>query len=124
MSDRPAPRSKRTVGRLSVETAQQGDRHTVALKGDLDASAAPFLEEMLAEICSGGAKELVLDLGGIEFIDSTGLNTILRARELCREHLCHFFLTPVQPRARRLFELTRVIDKLFFRKPSLEGSDQ
>ena len=65
----------------------------------------------------------MIDLGGVEFIDSTGLNAILRARELCQEHQCHFYLTPVQPPARRLFELTRVMDKLLSRKPSPKGSD-
>jgi anti-anti-sigma factor len=69
----------------------------------------------MIEACAGGAKELVLDMGGVEFIDSSGLNAILRGKVLCEEQDCAYSLTPAQRPAQGVFEATGVIDRLPFR---------
>jgi anti-anti-sigma factor len=89
----------------------------VILAGELDLATAPQLEAMTEQLCSNGARELVLDLREVAFIDSTGLRAILRAREHCEGHRCELFLTPGQPAVQRLFELTGVLDRLPFLEP-------
>jgi anti-sigma B factor antagonist len=102
---------------FSIEDRQEGERHTLLLKGDLDMAGAPALEGMLQELCAGGARELVIDLRQLNFIDSTGLNAILRSKTLCEESLCDLGLIPGGKRVQRVFELTRVLDRLPFRNP-------
>ena len=101
---------------LSIHNSQQGDRHTLSLTGELDIASAPMLEAKAKQLFSEGARELVLDLGSLEFIDSSGLNSILRVRALCEEHMCDFALTPGERPIQRLFEVTRLIDRLPFRR--------
>jgi anti-sigma B factor antagonist len=115
VSDQTSSVSARSMGRLTIQTSVHGDRHLVVLGGELDIGSAPVLEATMAEACAAGAKELVLDMGGVEFIDSSGLNAILRGKALCEELECSYSLTPAQRPAQGVFETTGVVDRLPFR---------
>ena len=101
---------------LSIRGDREGDRYTLGLTGELDIASAPALEAKARQLFAEGAQQLVLDLSRLEFIDSSGLNAILRVRALCEEHMCEFALTPGQQPVQHLFEVTRLIDRLPFRK--------
>jgi anti-anti-sigma factor len=113
---------------LGISRHDDGSRHTLALRGELDITSARELERHVQQLCSQGQGELVLDLGELEFIDSAGLSAILRVRALCQEQMLEFCLMPGERRVQRLFEVTRLIDRLPFRKPRRrergEGSPQ
>lgn len=64
---------------FETNTSQFGSLSVVVVKGDIDAKTAPRLEAVLAEF--SGAHVLV-DLDEVDFIDSTGLRTLTRARSL------------------------------------------
>jgi anti-sigma B factor antagonist len=98
--------SRGAIGRLRMLTRVHGERHVIVLSGELDIASAQMLEATLEEACSAGATELVLDLAGIEFMDSTGLRAILRGRTLCEEHHCGYRLTPAQRPVERTLEVT------------------
>jgi anti-sigma B factor antagonist len=108
------------MARLTIKsrlnTCVHGDLHTVALVGELDIGSAPLLERTLADLCSSGAKQITVDLAGVEFMDSSGMNAILRSRMLCEEHECDLSLTPARRSVRRVFEVARVLEKLPFRR--------
>jgi anti-sigma B factor antagonist len=115
VSDRTSSVVGRSMGRLTMQASVHGDRHLLVLSGELDIGSAPMLEATMAEACAAGAEELVLDMGGVEFIDSSGLKAILRGKVLCEEHDCSYSLTPAQRPAQGVFETTGVIDRLPFR---------
>jgi anti-sigma B factor antagonist len=115
ISDRPSSASGRSLGRLSVQTSVRNDRHLFVLNGELDIGSAPVLEATLDEACAAGAKEVVIDMGGVEFIDSSGLSAIVRGKMLCEEHGCDYCLTPAQRPVQGVFEVTGVVDRLQFR---------
>jgi anti-anti-sigma factor len=108
---------------LSIQDHGEGNRHTLLLTGELDMASAPELESRAQQLCSQDARELVLDLTKLEFIDSAGLNAILKVRTLCAENTCDFALTPGARPVQRLFEITRLIDRLPFRKPHPDEAD-
>ena len=56
---------------LSIHSSREGDRHTLTLTGELDMASTPVLEAKANQLVSQGARELVLDLGQLEFIDSS-----------------------------------------------------
>jgi anti-sigma B factor antagonist len=115
ISDRPSTASERSVGRLSIATSIDGERHLLVLGGELDIGSAAALEATLAEACAAGAKEVVLDMGGVEFIDSSGLSAIVRCKMLCEEHGCGYSLTPAQRPVQGVFEVTGIAQRLRFR---------
>jgi anti-anti-sigma factor len=122
VSDRPS--SPHTMGRLTMTTSGRSDQRTISLRGELDVASAPILEETIEEMCEEGCKEIIIDLAGVEFIDSSGLNSILRAKATCEEHGCEYALNPAQRPAQRVFEMTRVVDKLRFRPSTAKGAER
>ena len=115
VSDRPSTASERSVGRLSITSSAGAGRYLIVLAGELDIASAAALEATLAEACAAGAKEIVLDMGAVEFIDSSGLSAIVRCKMLCEEHGCGYSLTPAQRPVQGVFEVTGVADRLRFR---------
>jgi anti-anti-sigma factor len=79
-----------------------------------------MLEETVADVCAAGANELVLDMGGVEFIDSSGLSAIVRGKMLCEDQHCGYCLTPAQRPVQGVFEVTGVADRLSFQDATVE----
>jgi anti-sigma B factor antagonist len=103
---------------FGMERHREGARQTLILRGELDFASAPILEATVRRLCERGTRQLVFDLGALEFIDSGGLNAILRSTAVCEAHLCELSITPAQPHVSRVFELTRLLDRLPFRWPT------
>jgi anti-sigma B factor antagonist len=100
------------VGQLLISHRHEGSLQTLVLRGELDLATAPELEDAVAAVSRDGARELVLDLRHVAFMDSSGLRTVLAAMDTCRLHGCEFMLIPGTGACRRLFELTGVLDEL------------
>lgn len=85
----------------------------VAVRGEIDLAAVPSLERALDAAIRDTAGAFVLDLGEVNFIDSSGSRLILRARALlAREDRALAVICPPGP-VRRLFELVGIADLLF-----------
>jgi anti-anti-sigma factor len=74
MSDLPIPEA------FSVRTEQRGGAAVVVPSGELDLATAPALEAALGRAFESAAGRVVLDLRELEFLDSSGLRTLLTAR--------------------------------------------
>jgi anti-sigma B factor antagonist len=112
VSDRPAAASGARGSRLRIETRQSGGVCRLALEGEIDVDSGPALEEAVAEICASGASEIVLDMKGVEFIDSCGLSAILRARAACADQGCSLRMTPAQEPAQHALAVMGVAETL------------
>jgi len=86
--------------------ATLADGHAVvALRGELDLSTAPVLTRCLAPVIGSHPSAVILDLGELEFIDSTGLTLIVRAWNELRTHEGTLGLAHASPPVRRVLEL-------------------
>lgn len=65
----------------------------VEVKGELDLSTSPRLEDALRDEFNSG-KSVVLDLSQVTFIDSTGLNVLVAALRSCEQNGCQLELGP------------------------------
>ena len=53
--------------------------HVITITGELDIAAAPELSTVLLIAAGSPGSLVVLDLAGVEFVDSTALGTLLKA---------------------------------------------
>jgi anti-sigma B factor antagonist len=97
---------------LTIHSYEQDRQIVLVLRGELDIASAPLLADALIETLEQHAAGVLLDIGAVQFVDSTGLRAILAARALCAERAWKFALTPPAPSVQRLFEVTGVLDQL------------
>ena len=62
---------------LDLDSRQVGDRTIVVVGGEIDVYTAPKLREKLIDLVSAGNYHLVVDMEGVEFLDSTGLGVLV-----------------------------------------------
>lgn len=68
-----------------IAALREGDVVRVTVSGELDLQVEPQVVEVVAgALEAGGARRLVLDVTGVEFIDSSGLRALLTASGLAR----------------------------------------
>ena len=71
--------------RIEIEPASPEGLVVVRLHGELDMEGAPAVEDELTTLISGGAGDVVVDLSELSFIDSTGIQCLVRAAERAEE---------------------------------------
>jgi len=65
---------------LKVSCRSQGDHTIMSVAGEIDVYTAPRLQVALAEALAGRVPaRIVVDMSGVGFCDSTGLNVLLAA---------------------------------------------
>ena len=82
-------------------------------KGDLDIATTPLLDEILRDLAAKGASA-VLDLEDVEFIDSSGLQTILTAHAASQRDGFGLTMLPGPPPVMKVFALAGLDDRLPF----------
>ncbi len=105
---------------LVVHPHRHGDRTVLGVVGDLDVVGAPELRQRVIETLAGGTTRLVLDLTGVDFVDSFGLGVVVGALKRVRQHGGDLVVVCPEPRVRRVFELVD-LDRIL---PLVVGLDE
>ncbi len=77
--------------------------------GDIDVTSAIELRAVLAERLSGERPRLVLDLGGVPFVDSSGIGVLVSANRRATQAGGALVLAALGPGVLKVLELTRTI---------------
>jgi anti-anti-sigma factor len=100
---------------FSCNVIPERDHVIVAPRGELDMATVEAVEQELRRLRESGFRSIVLDLGGLTFMDSSGLHLVIRwAAEASRDAFA-FEIEPGPPAVHRIFELAAVTDQLPFR---------
>lgn len=74
--------------------------------GDVDMTTAPRLREQVIQVIVGGQPNVVLDLQGVDFIDSTGLGVVVGLLKRTRSQGGDLRLVSSRTGLRKLLDLT------------------
>ena len=97
---------------MGYQTRQEGKVTVIVLEGELDVSSAPTLKELMQKLIDEGKRQFLMDLGKVDFIDSSGLGIFVNAYKRIRSAGGEMkFLKPQEP-VRKVFSLTQT-DKVF-----------
>ena len=96
---------------LKAEKADSGTVRLV-LAGELDISSAPHLEDELTRAEESAPPVIVLDLRSLEFMDSTGLRTVVTADGRAREQGRRLAIVRGPEAVHRIFSVTRLDERL------------
>ena len=94
---------------MNISTEDRDGRTIVSLREErLDALNSGELRDYLLGLLEESGKQLVVDLSGVSFIDSSGLGALLSGYKNANLRSGWFVLAGLQPRVQSMFELTRL----------------
>ena len=96
---------------LDIEITQVGsDLWRVNPVGELGRGTSERFPAMLAELMTQGASRIVVDLSGVSFIDSTGINALVVSCDTVATAGGSVIFAAPSEQTARLFELLRLTD--------------
>src|ERR687896_745336 len=95
----------------------------VMVSGEMDAGNSTQLGEELDHLLAEGSRKLVIDLGKVDFINSSGLATLVHYYKLARSNCGDISLAALQPPVRQAFQLSR-LDRVFDLQPDVARAVQ
>lgn len=106
---------------LGLDVSEHGNATVVGVKGEVDVYTAPRLRERLVELISEGKYNIIVDLEGVDFLDSTGLGVLVGGLKRVRGHDGDLGLVCTQKRILKVFEITG-LTKVFKIHSSVEAA--
>jgi anti-sigma B factor antagonist len=100
---------------FQIEVQRLENGTVLVLTGELDVAATPTFEETVATVSD--SDPLIVDLRGLEFIDSTGLGVIVRLHQQTEEQQHEFGLIRGTGQVERLLGLTGLADRIPVAEP-------
>ena len=97
---------------LIKQIRNDGDNVILDLAGDVDMHSSPALREELLKVVNRGAQVIVINLQDVEFMDSSGLATLVEALQSTRRKKTTLKLVSLCHRVRSIFEIAR-LDAIF-----------
>jgi anti-anti-sigma factor len=97
---------------LEITTRDRDGGAHVVLRGELDIATAPQLDEEVARLEGEGRGLIVIDLRGLEFMDSSGLRALLAADTRARNRGARLVIVRGDDRIQRVLRITRLDERL------------
>ena len=96
---------------MKVKIQNYNDVTVVELQGELDADVAELFRDTITDIITKHKTGIVLDMSGVGFIDSRGLEQLLWSRDHCNENKRELRLAGLDENCMRILEITRLANE-------------
>lgn len=102
---------------LKIEKNIENAHSVLSLNGEIDASNSVDLDQVISEIIQGGAKNILVDCSGLEYISSAGLGVFMSYLEEFQEKNILFVIFGLQEKVFQVFNILG-LDQLMTIKPN------
>lgn len=106
---------------LGLDVVERKGFAVLAVQGEVDVYTAPQFREQLIQLVDQGHRRIVVDLEGVEFLDSTGLGVLVGGLKRVRSHEGDLALVCTQRRILKVLEITG-LTKVFSIHDSVEAA--
>lgn len=106
---------------LDLETREQDGYAIVEVRGEVDVYSHARLRQYLEALYARGARSLVIDAAGIEFIDSSGLGVLVGAYKRSNRRGGFLLVAAPCPRVARMLQITG-LERVFGRVESVQAA--
>jgi len=93
---------------MKVKTQNYNGVTVVELQGELDSDVAEPFRNTITDVIAKHKTGIVLDMSGVGFIDSSGLEQLLWVRDYCSENKCELRLAGLDENCARILEITQL----------------
>ena len=91
---------------LGLDVKERNGWAVLSVQGEVDVYTAPQFREQLIELVDQGQRSILVDLEGVEFLDSTGLGVLVGGLKRVRAHDGSLDLVCTQERILKIFRIT------------------
>jgi anti-sigma B factor antagonist len=93
---------------MEIVQEQVNGADVLRLEGRLDASSAKEIKDRISDLAKNKRVNLVVDMAGINFIDSSGLGSLVASLRSVNKLGGDIRIASLQDQVRAIFELTRL----------------
>jgi anti-sigma B factor antagonist len=105
---------------FALQVTERDGCAVLAATGEVDVATAPQLRQEAVRLVSAGHTRLVIDLSGVDFLDSTGLGVVVGVLKRVRTYDGELAIAGAENHVRKVFDITRISDVL----PMFETVDE
>lgn len=91
---------------LGLDVKERNGWAVLSVQGEVDVYTAPQFREQLIQLVDQGQRSILVDLEGVEFLDSTGLGVLVGGLKRVRSHDGDLALVCTQRRILKVLEIT------------------
>lgn len=96
---------------IEIETDFEGSSEaTVHVAGELDMGSSDELREVLLDAADQHFERVIVDLGGVDLIDSSGIATLVEGLQKMRDHGGSLVLRNLNDSVRSVFEIANLME--------------
>lgn len=95
---------------MEYDIVQLGDSAVIRVSGDVDMVSSPDLLKASFRLLRGPGTALVINLSGVEYIDSSGVASLIEVLQESRNRRVRLILACLNEGPRDVLELTRLLD--------------
>ena len=103
---------------MKISVTNQGDIHVLELSGELAYHSSPELREKLGELTAKQAPKILVNLSGIDYMDSSGIATFVEAFQKAKRYQGRLILAELTATVRGVFEIAK-LDSIFEITPTV-----
>lgn len=96
-----------------IEKDVDGEFHVIRLIGEINLRNSPDIRELLLGLLHERPRNLIIDLENVNYMDSSGVGTLVELKRRIEQSGAGFALSGMQPRVKNLFQMTKL--DAFFR---------
>ena len=97
---------------MDVAIRHDGNAAIVEVRGEVDLYSSPRMREALVGLTDGRSPAVLVDLSRVEYMDSSGVATLVEGLQLARQYGGQFKLAGLAPAIRDVFRFAR-LEKVF-----------
>lgn len=91
---------------MEIETRDSGNIKIVEMSGNLDTNSANQADDRLKELVDAGATNIILNVGGLGFISSSGLRVLLTTAQRLSKANGQLVLTNLNKTVKEVFSIS------------------
>jgi anti-sigma B factor antagonist len=97
---------------LDIQTSDSTDTSLITVTGEVDLYTSPELRTAIMEAIPAAGAGVSLDLSGVQYMDSSGVATLVEGLRSARDHAKAFTLVRPSAAVMKVLELAR-LDSIF-----------
>lgn len=110
------------MSQLRIRTRTTPSGPVIELAGELDHASAPGIRDLLPGLAIEQGQQLVVDLGGLTFCDSSGITVLIAARNVALAARSTIVLAAVPDMVSRIFSIVG-LDQVFPVHPTVQAAE-